>query len=387
MSSSPKRAGKAPPAPVGPKSAQAQFEEKVDDLEKRLKEKCDVNSGFADVEVKARQLIKMFKFFDTDNSGVIDYTEFFAAMTKMNFVGCQKEMEALFNRYDEDASGTLDYKEFSYSIFGIGDKPALDTNAKNIVERVKARILERGGVGGLHGITRVLKRMDTDGSLNLDKDEFLRGLMVYGIKSDIGADKHPDSISSDDMTLLFGYFDRDKSGKISIEEFLRGLKTGMNYERKMLVRKAFNLLDKDASGVVTVDDILKNYDSSSHPDVARGTKTPNDAAEELLAVFEEGGTIDGRVTWAEFLDYYKGLSIGIDDDNYFELMMRNAWHMSGGEGVSANSTCRRVLVVHSDGSQEVVELKDDLGLGKFDTAGISKRLLSQGVRDIANIKF
>jgi calcyphosin len=88
-------------ASSAPKSAQAQFEERVDDLEKRLIQKCDVNSGFADVEVKARQLEKMFKFFDTDNSGVIDYTEFFAAMTKMNFVGCQKETEALFNRYDE----------------------------------------------------------------------------------------------------------------------------------------------------------------------------------------------------------------------------------------------------------------------------------------------
>lgn len=376
MTSSPKRAGKAP-APIGPRSVQAQFEEKVDDFERRLKEKCDVNSGFADIEVKARQLLKIFKFFDTDNSGVIDYTEFFAAMTKMNFVGCQKEMEALFNRYDEDASGTLDYKEFSYSLFGIGSKPALDTNAKNIVERVKAKILERGGVGGLHGIARVLKRMDTDGSYNLDKEELMNGLRDYGI----------DKVSPADMNLLFGYFDRDKSGRISIEEFLRGLKTGMSYERKMLVRKAFNLLDKDSSGIVTVDDILSSYDSSSHPDVARGAKTPQDAAEELLAVFEQGGTIDGRVSWAEFLDYYKGLSVGIDDDNYFELMMRNAWHMSGGEGVSANSTCRRVLVVHSDGSQEVVELKDDLGLGKFDTAGISKRLLSQGVRDIANIKF
>ena len=103
-------------------------------------------------------------------------------MTKLNFVGCQREIEALFNRYDEDASGTIDYKEFSYGLFGLGEKPALDTNAKNIVDKVKARILERGGVSGIHGCSRVLKRMDTDGSNNLNKDELLRGLEDYGIR-------------------------------------------------------------------------------------------------------------------------------------------------------------------------------------------------------------
>ena len=38
---------------------------------------------------------------------------------------------------------------------------------------------------------------------------------------------------------------------------------------------------------------------------------------------------DGIVTWIEFLDYYKDISVGIDRDDYFELMMRNAWHISG----------------------------------------------------------
>ena len=44
------------------------------------------------------------------------------------------------------------------------------------------------------------------------------------------------------------------------------------------------------------------------------------------------------MTWSEFLDYYKDLSVGIDDDDYFELMMRNAWHISGGEGNHANTS-------------------------------------------------
>jgi hypothetical protein len=37
--------------------------------------------------------------------------------------------------------------------------------------------------------------------------------------------------------------------------------------------------------------------------------------------------------------------------------MRNAWHISGGEGWCANSSCRRVLVTHADGKQTVEEIK------------------------------
>ena len=56
------------------------------------------------------------------------------------------------------------------------------------------------------------------------------------------------------------------------------------------------------------------------------------------------------------------MSASIDNDDYFELMIRNAWHISGGTGWTENTTNLRVLVTHGDGSQEVVEVHDDLGV-------------------------
>lgn len=353
------------------------FEVRVDDLERRLKEKVEVLAGFADAETKKRKLTQQFKYFDTDNSGEIDYPEFFAAMTKLNFVGCQKEMEGLFNRYDDDASGTIGYEEFAAHLFGLTEATLLDGKAKDIVERVKNAIVSQGGVSGIHGVTRLLKRMDVDGSGTLNKSELLEGLKAFGITG----------IPDTDMTKLFSYFDRSGKGSIGVEDFLRGIKTGMSYERKLLVRQAFNCLDKSGRGYVTIDDILTLYDFSSHPDIISGLKTREDVADEILGHFHRADSPGSTVTWAEFLDYYKGISIGIDDNQYFELMMRNAWHMSGGEGAAANSSCRRVLVVHSDGVQEVVEIQDDLGLGKFDVPAIKKRLERQGVKDISIIKI
>lgn len=82
------------------------------------------------------------------------------------------------------------------------------------IEKVKARIIEKDGASGIHNVTRILNRMDTDGSRNLDQNELMRGLNAYGIKK----------IPPRDMKILFNYFDRDRSGRISVDEFLRGLK-------------------------------------------------------------------------------------------------------------------------------------------------------------------
>ena len=108
----------------------------------------------------------------------------------------------------------------------------------------------------------------------------------------------------------------------------------------------------------------------------------------MYSVFvAKGGDVDGVVTWPEFLDYYKGISMSIDDDQYFELMIRNSWHISGGSGAAENSSNKRVLVVHSDGEEEIVEIKNDLGLNIRDRDDIIRRLERQGVQDIYKVKI
>ena len=73
------------------------------------------------------------------------------------------------------------------------------------------------------------------------------------------------------------------------------------------------------------------------------------------------------------------MSASIDLDDYFELMIRNAWHIPGGEGWCANTANKRVLVTHPDGSQTVECINDDLGLDLNDPAAIQAKLQEQGV--------
>ena len=79
----------------------------------------------------------------------------------------------------------------------------------------------------------------------------------------------------------------------------------------------------------------------------------------------ETDKVDGIVTLDEFIEYYRNVSPSIDRDDYFELMMRNAWHLPGGVGAGENTTCRRIMVKQRDGSQSVqvyfLALRKDVG--------------------------
>ena len=126
------------------------------------------------------------------------------------------------------------------------------------------------------------------------------------------------------------------------------------------------------------NDIKDTYNSSKHPDVLSGKRTHKEVLLEFLETFDVGGEVDGKVTPQEFENYYANISASIDNDDYFELMLRNAWHISGGEGWAANSANRRVLVTRSDGTQAVEEIEDDLGLAADDREGMVARLRQQG---------
>ena len=67
-------------------------------------------------------------------------------------------------------------------------------------------------------------------------------------------------------------------------------------------------------------------------------------------------------------------------------MIRNAWHISGGEGWCANSSNRRVLCTHTDGRQTVEEIKNDLGIKGDDKEAMMANLVEQGILDITMIE-
>jgi len=241
----------------------------------------------------------------------------------------------------------------------------------DLIASFREKVLERGGSAGIHSLGRVFRLMDEDGNRRIDKDELQIGLEHYGVYMD-----------SKQIDELVGALDKDGSGKVNLTEFLIAIRGQINQRRQQMIDMAFKVLDNTGNGVITIDDIQNAYNVNHDPDVLAG-RIPADAAlENFLAQFDTINR-DGTVSKKEFTEYYRSISASIDNDDYFELMIRNAWHIPGGEGWCANTSNVRLLVVSSKGEQKVVMIEQDLGLDVHDREAVLKALRSQGITDVA----
>jgi len=274
-------------------------------------------------------------------------------------------------------------KDTSQWKFIASSSPELAQDSRNLpvplspaalMEKVRETVRRRGTYG-IRGLARSFAVMDDGNDKKLDRDDFKWGLYDYGIHLD-----------EDQFAMLLDEFDTNGDGYISFDEFLVAIRGPINERRLTFIDMAYDLLDKNGDGSVTLADLEVAYDCNQHPQIISGEKSTDEVLYEFMAQWDTQKR-DGIVTRDEFRDYYKDVSASIDEDDYFELMMRNAWHISGGEGWCGNTTCRRVLVIHTDGSQEVCEIENDLGLDADDIEGMIARLEAQGVQDISSISL
>jgi Ca2+-binding EF-hand superfamily protein len=258
------------------------------------------------------------------------------------------------------------------------------TSAAELLAKIREILCEREGGERFHGIRSIaleFKIMDADKTGRLDREEILSGLAKFGV-----------SLDEEQAQAVLNFCDSDHDGSVDFNEFLAALRGPLKKRRLKLIMMAFAVLDKDASGEVTLAELASIYDTSCHPDVVDGRKTKEQVLKEFAAQWDNGGADskgkgDGVITKDEFVHYYRDVSASIDDDDYFELMIRNAWHISGGEGWCANTSNIRCLVKHSDDSCEVVELKDDFGVSRHDMPMIRTLLRKQGVQDIKRVSL
>jgi len=122
------------------------------------------------------------------------------------------------------------------------------------------------------------------------------------------------------------HYDVDGDGNVSYEEFIRGLRDELTQRRKVMVDKAFAMMDRDQSGQLTIQDIASIYDVSMNPEFLEGRKTRDEILQDFLNNFDGAkGNNDGVVTKQEWVDYYTDLSMSTPSDEYFVRMMESTW--------------------------------------------------------------
>lgn len=68
-------------------------------------------------------------------------------------------------------------------------------------------------------------------------------------------------LNDQQVGIAFKIFDRDGSGEISYDEFLRSIRGSMNPRRVALAKKAYNIMDSDKSGQLDINDIRQTYNA------------------------------------------------------------------------------------------------------------------------------
>jgi calcyphosin len=169
--------------------------------------------------------------------------------------------------------------------------------------------------GGILGLARNFKIIDKDNSGQLSPAEFKVAMSKFRV-----------GLNNDEVKILFDYYDRDRSGTLNFDEFLKGLRAKLSPQRRALAEQAFNVMDSNGSGEIDYEDLKEKYDVTNHPKVRSNEWTKKQALDEFIKNFEgDNGDHNATITKMEWLDYHAGLSASLDTDDEFGILMARNW--------------------------------------------------------------
>ena len=316
----------------------------IKELKNKLNQKCYGNTSEETV------LVRAFKYFDLDNTGLSDTDTFLKTVKKIGITSFDDdEIIEIFSSFDINKQGVIDYREFVSELFSNkslskkqksapiekqeipekneivvenGEKNNLKLNNPEEILNLMKDVLNERGVQGICSIARNFRIIDENNSQTIDFDEFKQVCNMYNFGLD---DKQ--------LKMVFGNFDSENIGEIDYDEFIRTLRGEMNEFRQNLVQNVFDKLDIKKSGEISFKELNNKYNAKNHPDVISGKISEEEALKEFIDTFQEtynylcGTETNNIVTIEEFLEYYENVSMTIDEDDYFEYLLNNVWNL------------------------------------------------------------
>ena len=136
-----------------------------------------------------------------------------------------------------------------------------------------------------------------------------------------------------DIKILFDLFDKNKIGIIQYDNLIKAIVGKMNEKRKSIIIKVYESLNKDLYGYINIKEIKKKFNCYKHPEVIKGNKTHEEVYGDFLECIEIyreyicniNKKYNDYFSLGEFLEFFDELSMYINDDDYFEVLIYSCW--------------------------------------------------------------
>jgi calcyphosin len=245
-----------------------------------------------------------------------------------------------------------------------------------IMERVREALKARGTYG-IRALGKAFRILDDRGDGKLDREDFKWGLFDYGVR-----------LSDEEFDLLLDEVDTSGDGMVSFDEFLVAVRGPLSERRLAVIDEAYDKLDRDGSGTVTLEDLRGSFNARFDEGVRTGKRTEEQALAEFIGQWD---TIDkdGVITREEFRRYYVDVSASVDSDAAFETILRKAWRLPGADDAAAAAGLARgkwVEVTLKSGGKKQVFLKGAHTVGDTDHRRIMDALDDAGVYGVATVR-
>ena len=142
------------------------------------------------------------------------------------------------------------------------------------------------------------------------------------------------SLTKQDIFEIFNVLDKEHKGIIRYNDLIQILINNINEKREFIIQKLFEKLHK-GNGYVLINDLKKSFNATNHPDVINQIRNQDEIFLDFfdsLEIFKEyNGNLNndniknGYMSYEDFSNFFKEISMSISDDTFFEYYINNCW--------------------------------------------------------------
>ena len=211
-----------------------------------------------------------------------------------------------------------------YNIKNNNNVNIINTQELSSIKKLR-NLLANRGMKSIFIIQRMLYIYDKNQSGEIPFEKLCDIFEIYNI-----------NIAREEIFEFFEFLDKEHKGLIKYNDLIMILINNVNENRIILIQ---NLFDKIRKGkeYILLNDIKKYFNPDKYPDVLEQKKTSDEIAFDFidsLEIFKEyninlknESIINGIMTYNDFENYFKEISLSINDDKIFDYIINFCWEV------------------------------------------------------------